>query len=90
MQVLCRALSVSRPGPEFVHGGGYSAEFLGSERFLRAYYQNQMRYAQKHFGRMSTIAVRLSVAAGVIGRMIGRPRQAGAYGRVLLGALKGW
>jgi GT2 family glycosyltransferase len=78
------------PAAEFVHGGGYSAAVLGSERFLGAYYQNQVRYAQKHFGRVSTIAVRISVAAGVIARMIGRPREAGAYGRVLLGALKGW
>ena len=78
------------PAAEFVHAGGYSAAALGSERFLGAYYRNQLRYAQKHFGRMSTIAVRVSVAAGVIGRIIGRPREAGAYGRVLLGALKGW
>ena len=78
------------PAAEFVHGGGYSAAVLGSERFLDAYYQNQVRYAQKHFGRISTIAIRISVAAGAIARMMGRPREAGAYGRVLLGALKGW
>ena len=78
------------PAAEFVHGGGYSAAVLGSECFLDAYYQNQVRYAQKHFGRISTIAIRISVAAGAIARMMGHPREAGAYGRVLLGALKGW
>ena len=78
------------PAAEFVHSGGYSAAALGSERFLSAYYRNQLRFAQKHFGRASCIAVRISAAAGVLGRMIARPREAGAYGRVLLGALKGW
>jgi len=78
------------PAAEFVHAGGYSAAALGSERFVRAYYRNQLRYAQKHFGPVSSVAIRISVAAGMIGRMIGRPPQAGAYGRVLLGALKGW
>jgi GT2 family glycosyltransferase len=78
------------PAAEFIHRGGYSAAVLGSEGFLGAYYQNQLRYAQKHFGRISTIAIRISVAARVIAGMVGRPREAGAYGRVLRGALKGW
>jgi GT2 family glycosyltransferase len=78
------------PGAEFIHVGGYSAEALGSERFVRAYYQNQLRYAKKHFGAIGRIAVRLSIATGMIGRMVARPAHAGAYGRALLGALKGW
>ena len=78
------------PAAEFIHTGGYSAEGLGSERFLRAYYHNQVRYAEKHFGLLGTIAVRASIAAGTIGRMIARPRQVKAYGKVMMGALVGW
>ena len=78
------------PKAEFIHTGGYSAAALGSERFLRAYYCNQVRYAEKHFGSLATIAVRASIAAGMIGRMIGRPGRVKAYGKVLIGALMGW
>jgi GT2 family glycosyltransferase len=77
------------PQAEFSHEGGYSAEALGSARFAQAYYGNQMRYAQKHFGRPGSVLVRGSIAVGMIGRMICRPREAGAYGKVLIGALKG-
>src|SRR5205085_2430139 len=38
------------PKAEFLHEGGYSANALGSEKFASAYYGNQLRYAQKHFG----------------------------------------
>jgi GT2 family glycosyltransferase len=78
------------PAAEFVHAGGYSAGALGSDRFLRAYYHNQVRFSQKHFGSLGTIAVRASVAAGVVGRMIGRPAHAIGYAKVLVGALFGW
>ena len=78
------------PAAEFVHAGGYSAAALGSERFVRAYYQNQLRYAQKHFTAIGTLATRLSIAAGMAGRMVSRPRHAAAYGRALIGALIGW
>jgi hypothetical protein len=77
------------PKAEFLHEGGYSAGALGAERFAKAYYGNQMRYAQKHFGTAGRAAVRASIAVGMLGRMIGRPRQAAAYGKVLVGALKG-
>jgi GT2 family glycosyltransferase len=77
------------PQAEFIHEGGYSAETMGAERFLRSYYGNQIRYAKKHFSAVGAAAVRASVAAGMIERMIARPRQAVAYGRVLVGALKG-
>ncbi|HYR42671.1 MAG TPA: glycosyltransferase family 2 protein [Terriglobia bacterium] len=78
------------PAAEFIHSGGYSAEALGSEKFLQAYYRNQVRYAEKHFGSLATIAVRASIAAGMIGRMIRRPGQVKACGKVLIGALIGW
>jgi GT2 family glycosyltransferase len=77
------------PQAEFVHEGGYSAESMGSETFLRCYYGNQLRYARKHFGTAGAAAVRVSIAAGMIERMITRPRQAVAYGKALFGALKG-
>jgi GT2 family glycosyltransferase len=78
------------PQAEFLHEGGYSAEALGSTRFAQAYYRNQVRYAQKHFGPLGSAFVRASIAAGMIGRMIARPKQAAAHGKVFLGALKGW
>jgi GT2 family glycosyltransferase len=78
------------PAAKFIHTGGYSAERLGSERFLRAYYRNQVRYVEKHFGSLATIAVRASIAAGMIGRVIERPRQVKALAKVLMGALVGW
>jgi N-acetylglucosaminyl-diphospho-decaprenol L-rhamnosyltransferase len=78
------------PRAEFLHEGGYSANAMGTESFLRSYYVNQVRYAQKHFGRFGSAAVRLSIAAGMIGRIIGRPKRASSYGKVFIGALKGW
>src|SRR5437879_3032579 len=67
------------PAAEFLHAGGYSAESLGSEAFLRAYYTNQLRYARKHFGSIGGFAVRASIVGGMMGRMIARPQQAKAY-----------
>jgi len=78
------------PQAEFLHEGGYSLCTLGSESFVRAYYSNQIRYARKHFSSLGSATVRASVAAGMLARMIGRPQQAAAYGKALLGALKGW
>jgi GT2 family glycosyltransferase len=78
------------PSAEFRHEGGYSAAAMGSQNFARSYYSNQARYARKHFGAVGSIVVRASIAAGMVGRMIARPKQAGSYGRVFLGALKGW
>ncbi|MBI2151071.1 MAG: glycosyltransferase family 2 protein, partial [Acidobacteria bacterium] len=61
------------PQAEFLHAGGYSAEALGAEKFARAYYGNQVRYARKHLGPAGAAVVRASIAAGMIGRMLGRP-----------------
>jgi GT2 family glycosyltransferase len=78
------------PQARLIHEGGYSAEAMGAPDFLRSYYANQLRYAKKHFGGLGLVAVRASIAAGMLGRMIGRPRHAAAYARTFLGALKGW
>src|SRR5215510_14709428 len=78
------------PKAQFLHEGGYSAETMGAPDFLRSYYSNQLRYARKHFGMLGTAAVRASIAAGMIARMIGRPTQAARYGKTFIGALKGW
>jgi GT2 family glycosyltransferase len=78
------------PQAEFLHEGGYSANEMGSERFARSYYSNQVRYARKHFGSFGTAAVRASIAVGMVGRMIGKPKHAAAFGKVLIGVLKGW
>jgi GT2 family glycosyltransferase len=77
------------PKAEFVHEGGYTARALGASAFASAYYTNQARYAQKHLGSAGSVVVRASIAAGMIGRMVARPKQARAYGRVLVGVLKG-
>jgi GT2 family glycosyltransferase len=77
------------PQAEFPHEGGYSAEAMGSEKFLSSYYGNQLRYVRKHFGALGTAAVRASIAAGALGRMIAKPKHAAAYGKVFLGVLKG-
>src|SRR4030095_13094409 len=74
---------------EFVHEGGYSADTMGSQQFLRSYYANQLRYARKHFGLWGAFAVRASIVIGMFGRMIGRPKQAVAYGKLFLRSLKG-
>jgi N-acetylglucosaminyl-diphospho-decaprenol L-rhamnosyltransferase len=76
------------PKARFLHEGGYSADELGSEKFANAYYGNQMRYAQKHFGAAGSTLVRFSIGAGMIGRMLGRPKRAAAYGKVLAGLFK--
>jgi len=78
------------PQAEFLHEGGYSTAALGSQAFPYSYYRNQARYAQKWFGATGSFIVRASIIAGMIGRMIGRPASASAYGRVLIGALFGW
>jgi len=74
---------------EFLHEGGYSADAMGTHRFLHSYYSNQLRYARKHFGLWGAFAVRASIVIGMFGRMIGRPKQAVAYGKLFLRSLKG-
>ena len=70
------------PKAGFLHEGGYSAEALGPERFVKSYYSNQIRYAHKHFGRAGSAAVRASIVAGMMARIVGRPfyRRAAAVG----------
>jgi len=92
---FCRVLKTKgwevyfAPEAQFLHEGGYSAKTIGTPTFLLSYYRNQLRYARKHFGRTATVAVRASIAAGMIARMIGRPKQAAAYAKTFVGALKG-
>ena len=78
------------PTAEFQHEGGYSAAAMGSQNFLRSYYGNQLRYARKHFGALGAAAVRTSIAVGMLGRMLGRPKQAAAYGKAFIGSLSDW
>ncbi len=76
------------PKAKFLHEGGYSAGALGPEKFASAYYGNQLQYAQKHFGAGGSAMVRVSIAVGMIGRMLARPKQAAAYAKVLARVLK--
>ena len=93
---FCRRLKTAgwstyfAPQARFLHEGGYSARALGSSAFAAAYYRNQLRYVQKHLGAAAGIAVRGSMAVGMIGRMFREPAKARAYWRVLVGALGGW
>jgi GT2 family glycosyltransferase len=75
---------------EFVHEGGYSARALGSSDFAAAYYRNQLRYIQKHFGAGAGLLVRLSLVAGMAARLIKAPSRAAACSKVIAGALGGW
>jgi GT2 family glycosyltransferase len=75
---------------EFLHEGGYSARALGASGFAEAYYRNQLRYIQKHFGQASALLVRFSIAAGMIARSVAAPSRARACARVLAGALGRW
>ena len=74
----------------FIHEGGYSASALGAADFAAAYYRNQLRYIQKHFGTGSALLVRLSIVAGMAARFVARPSRAGACSKVIAGALGGW
>ena len=78
------------PDAEFQHEGGYSAATLGRKAFAEAYYHNQIRYAQKHFGAVGQFGVRASMAAGMLIRMAARPKNAGAYAHVFREAIAGW
>jgi GT2 family glycosyltransferase len=77
------------PRAEFLHEGGYSVGAMGSQNFLRSYYRNQMRYARKHFGALGVGVVGASVAVGMLGRMIVRPRQVGAYAKAFIEVFRG-
>ena len=75
---------------EFIHEGGYSARTLGSSEFASAYYRNQLRYVNKHFGPSAELMVRLSIVAGMAARLLVRPSRAAASSKVIAGALGGW
>ena len=78
------------PEARFQHEGGYSAAAMGPKAFADAYYHNQLRYAQKHFGLAARFVVRVSIAAGMLLRILARPRNASAYGSVFRESLVGW
>jgi GT2 family glycosyltransferase len=78
------------PEAKFVHEGGYSAKALGASAFAAAYYRNQLRYIRKHFGVVAGFVVRLSIVGGMAGRIVLRPSRAGAWSKVIVGALGGW
>jgi GT2 family glycosyltransferase len=75
---------------EFVHEGGYSARALGSSDFAAAYYRNQLRYINKHFGPAAELVVRFSIVAGMAVRLLVQPSRAAASTKVIAGALGGW
>jgi GT2 family glycosyltransferase len=78
------------PAAQFHHEGGYSAQAMGLNAFTAAYYRNQLRYAEKHFGFAPRLSVRVSIVLGLLMRIVARPANAGAYAGVLKGVLGGW
>jgi len=93
---FCRSLRAKGWGvrfarkAEFAHEGGYSAKALGASDFAAAYYRNQLRYINKHFGRGAGLLVRLSLIAGMAARLVVQPSRASASSKVIAGALGGW
>jgi N-acetylglucosaminyl-diphospho-decaprenol L-rhamnosyltransferase len=75
---------------EFVHEGGYSARAMGTTAFASAYYRNQLRYVNKHFGAAAGALVRVSIVIGMTGRMMKTPSRSDACWAVISGALGGW
>ena len=75
---------------KFVHEGGYSARALGSTAFASAYYRNQLRYINKHFGSAAGFLVRGSIIVGMTARMLEAPSKSDACWAVISGALGGW
>jgi GT2 family glycosyltransferase len=78
------------PTAQFLHEGGYSAKALGTSAFAAAYYRNQLRYVRKHMGKTAGLAIRCSMAAGMVVRTIAAPARVAAYWTVLIGALGKW
>lgn len=78
------------PAAQFLHEGGYSARALGKSAFAAAYYRNQLRYVSKHMNAAAGVAIRCSIVAGMLARMIAAPSSAAAYLKVLIGALGAW
>jgi GT2 family glycosyltransferase len=78
------------PDAEFQHAGGYSVNAMGTAGFLEAYYHNQLRYAQKHFGAAARLGIRASIMGGMLIRMVARPHEASAYASVFRKAISGW
>jgi GT2 family glycosyltransferase len=78
------------PTAQFTHEGGYSAKALGTSGFAAAYYRNQLRYVRKHMSKTANMAIRCSMAAGMVARTIAAPARAAAYWSVLAGALGKW
>jgi GT2 family glycosyltransferase len=72
------------PAASFDHDGGYSLETMGTERFMAAYYTNQLRYVRKHLGEGLVPVLKAALLVGVVVRSLLRPRQFGGYWRGLL------
>jgi GT2 family glycosyltransferase len=92
---FCKRLHEARwevhfaPQAQFLHEGGYSANALGPADFATAYYRNQLRYVNKHFGAGAG-PVRLSIVAGMAARRVLAPSRAGGCSKVIAGALWEW
>ncbi len=71
------------PAAAFEHEGGYSADALGPERFMDAYYANQFRYVRKRMGPRSVPVLKACLLAGVAARSLVRPGRAAGYWRGL-------
>jgi N-acetylglucosaminyl-diphospho-decaprenol L-rhamnosyltransferase len=76
------------PAARIVHEGGVAMRGMGLNAFSRAWYRNMLRYARKHHGPLTRVALRALIAIGMMLRAFvslacGRPADARAYGAVL-------
>ncbi|CAN5672099.1 glycosyltransferase family 2 protein [soil metagenome] len=58
------------PSARLEHIGGVSADALGEAGFLRAYYQNALRYRAKHYGMPVSVAYRALLVVGMLLRAV--------------------
>jgi GT2 family glycosyltransferase len=82
------------PEAVFGHRGAASLEHLEYKEFLSFWYQNLLRYFEKHYGKSSTLFLRALILVGMPARMlagifvrpkpsVGRKDALAAYWRVL-------
>jgi GT2 family glycosyltransferase len=53
-----------------VHSGGSSVQSMAPGRASEYFFQNMLRYSEKHFGGPRTVLLRAALAAGMMARMV--------------------
>jgi GT2 family glycosyltransferase len=66
------------PKARVLHSGGSSVAELSRFEFLKAFYENLLRYAERHH-RRSLRLIRIGLRLSLIARAVARPRQSRVY-----------